>query len=43
MCKDCKCYNCGSAKDSGGTCVKCEECKKGENHITECNDHTSLE
>lgn len=42
MCKECKCYDCGSAKDSGGKCEHCEKCKAGEEKLTECNDHTSL-
>lgn len=43
MCKDCSCFDCATAKDSGGECMHCENCIRGEEHISECNEHTSIE
>lgn len=37
-CKGCKCYDCATAKDSGGSCDHCEKCIKGESKITECSN-----
>lgn len=35
-CKECKCFDCATAKDSGGDCDHCEKCKCGELHISIC-------
>jgi hypothetical protein len=32
-CKDCGCFNCATAKDSGGTCINCDECIRREKKI----------
>ena len=42
-CKECKCFDCATAKDSGGNCGHCDDCKGGECIIKECTANPGYE
>ena len=42
-CKECKCFDCATAKDSGGNCGHCDDCKGSEGIIKECTANPASE